>query len=82
MKTSIEQHLNLRQQLIREAGSLNEPQLLTEALAFIRQLQTRDTPPKKGSAAALMQHFGTMSVTDAREMEEIIDREFNHIEGE
>ena len=82
METDIEQHWTLRQQVLREAGSLNEPGLLQELLDFVAELKKRDTPPRRGSVQALMKHFGTISPPEAEEMQAIIKREFNNIEGE
>ena len=61
-----------------------DSQLLQEVLAFLRQRQQereRDPAlPRRGSYEAL-QYAGTLSAEDADEMTDIIDREFNNIEG-
>ena len=77
-----EQYWTLRQRLIREVSGLYEAQLLEEALAFVQQLKARDTPAPRGSAAAVLRHYGTITSDDAQEMMDIINREFNNIEGE
>ena len=62
-----------------------DSQLLQEVLAFLRQRQQereRDpTLPRRGSYEALMQYAGTLPAEDADEMTDIINREFNNIEG-
>lgn len=62
-----------------------DSQLLQEVLAFLRQRQQereRDPIlPRRGSYEALMQYASTLSAEDADEMTDIINREFNNIEG-
>lgn len=45
-------------------------------------LKTRTQPVSKSQNHPMEVFFGTINEDDAREMQEIIDREFSHIEGE
>ena len=49
-----------------------------------RQLECERDPtlPRRGSYEALMPYAGTLSAEDAEEMTDIINQEFNDIEGE
>ena len=75
--------MTVREQIIKEVVTTEDSQLLQDVLHF---LQRRARPgveePRKGSYEAFMRYRGTLSDEDAEEMMDIINREFNTIEGE
>lgn len=75
--------MTVREQIIKAVANTEDPQLLQELLAFLdaREKQDPNRPPR-GSYEAIRRHIGTISDEDAKEMTDIINREFNNIEGE
>lgn len=75
--------MTVREQIIKAVANTEDSQLLQEILAFLEQRQQQDpNRPPRGSYAALKKHIGSISDEDAEEMHNIINREFNNIEGE
>lgn len=75
--------MTIREEIIREVVTTEDTQLLRYLLDFLRQRhQQQPEQPRKGSYEAFMRLRGTLSEADAQEMTDIIDREFNAIEGE
>ena len=75
--------MTIREQIIKEVVTTDDSQLLQEILSFLQERQqTHSTHPPRGSYEAFMRHQGVLNDEDAQEMREIIDREFNTIEGE
>jgi len=75
--------MTIRQQVIHRIANTKNNQLLHELLAFLDERERLDPDrPPRGSYEAIMRHAGTISEEDAKEMTDIINREFNNIEGE
>lgn len=75
--------MTVREQIIKTVANTEDSQLLQEILAFLEQRQQQDADrPPRGSREAILRHVGTISEEDAKEMTDIINREFNNIEGE
>lgn len=76
--------MTIREQIVKEVVNTEDSGLLQEVLAFLKQKEGRQRDPSlppRGSYEAIMSHVGTISDEDAQEMHDIIDREFNNIEG-
>lgn len=75
--------MTLRDQVIDRIAHTENNELLREILAFLEQREQQGpNRPPRGSREAIMRHVGTISEADAKEMTDIINREFNNIEGE
>lgn len=78
--------MTIREQIVKEVANTEDSGLLQEMLMFLKQKQEerqRDPSlPPRGSYEAIMRHRGVLNDADAQEMRDIIDREFNTIEGE
>ena len=74
--------MTIREQIIKEVATTEDTQLLREGLEFLHQRNQQDpNRPPRGSYEAFMRLQGTLSDEDAQEMTDIINREFNNIEG-
>lgn len=75
--------MTVREQIIKEVATTEDSQLLHDLLEFLHHRNQPDANrPARGSYEAFMQYRGTISDADAKEMTDIINREFNTIEGE
>lgn len=75
--------MTVREQIIKEVVTTKDSQLLRDLLHLLQQRsQQNPNQPLRGSYAAFMSHQGTISDEEAKEMTDIINREFNTIEGE
>lgn len=70
--------MSLKSKLIEELEGLS-PDKLTLVVEYIRLLQQAEAPPLP---FAWKKFIGVISEEDGKEMERIIDEEFNKIEGE
>ena len=75
--------MTVREQIIKEIATTGDSQLLLDVLQFLqRRGQSEPNQPRKGSYEAFMRLRGTLSDEEAQEMTDVINREFNTIEGE
>jgi len=74
--------MTIREEIFKTVATTNDSQLLRDILDFIATRQADPGRPPRGSYAALMQYAGSISEEEAQEMHDIINREFNNIEGE
>ncbi len=75
--------MTVREQIIKEVATTEDSQLLLDTLQFLqRRTQPEQDQPRKGSYEAFSRLRGTLSDQEAQEMTDIINREFNTIEGE
>ena len=75
--------MTVREQIIKEVVTTDDSQLLQEVLDLLASRLHRDAnQPRRGSYEAFMMFQGTVNDADAQEMRDIINREFNTIEGE
>ena len=75
--------MTVREQIIKAVATTEDSQLLRELLEFLQhRSQLNADRPRRGSYEAFMRLRGTLSDEDAQEMTDIINREFNTIEGE
>ncbi|MDZ4822502.1 MAG: hypothetical protein SH856_03490 [Flavobacteriales bacterium] len=61
--------------------SIRDKSDLEKLLKYVKRLKTGKTK-SRGNMNAAMKSFGTIDDQSALEMKQIVDREFNHIEGE
>lgn len=71
----------LKQKIISEIEALNNPGVLGQIFDFLRLIRRNISKPKSNGAAVLAL-AGSISNEDAEEIQNIIDQEFNKIEGE
>lgn len=74
--------MTVREEIIKTVANTEDSQLLRELLAFLESRKRDPNQPARGSYEAIIRHKGTLSKEDADEMTDIINREFNNIEGE
>ena len=75
--------MTTREQIIKAVANTEDSQLLQEILAFLEERQqTAPNRPSRDSRETIARHIGTISAEDAQEVTDIINREFNNIEGE
>ncbi len=74
--------MTVREQILKTVATTEDSQLLQDLLAFLESRQRDPSQPLRGSYEAISRHKGTLSKEDADEMTDIINREFNNIEGE
>ena len=75
--------MTVREEIIRTVATTEDSQLLFELLEFLHNRSSQErNRPARGSYEAIARHRGTLSKEDANEMTNIINREFNNIEGE
>ncbi len=75
--------MTIREQIIKEVATTEDAQLLHEVLEFLHQHNRREPDrPRRGSYEAFMRYRGTITEEEGQEMTDIINREFNNIEGE
>ena len=74
--------MTVREQIIKTVVTTEDSRLLQEVLTFLQSRQRDSHRPRRGSYEAFMQYAGTISEEDAKEMTDIVNREFNNIEGE
>ncbi|MEZ4847331.1 MAG: hypothetical protein R3B93_01590 [Bacteroidia bacterium] len=71
----------LKERIIQEIKTLNSPQILGQVFDFLRLIRSNSSKPRNNGKDVLAL-AGTLDTKDAREMENIINQEFNSIEGE
>ena len=71
----------LKARIISEIESMDNPGTLGEVFDFLRLLR-RNKPKPKSNKKAVLSLSGSLSPADAAEMEKIISKEFNNIEGD
>jgi hypothetical protein len=71
----------LKQRIISEIESLDNPGILGQIFDFLRLVKKSAMGPRS-NRKAVMSLAGSLSSVDAKEMEKIINEEFNGIEGE
>ena len=75
--------MTVREQIIKAVATTEDSQLLLDTLQFLRRrAQPEPAHSSTGSYEAFMRLRGTLSDEEAQEMTDIINREFNTIEGE
>ena len=74
--------MTIREEIFKTVATTDDPQLLRDILDFIATRQADPSRPPRGSYADLARFVGSISEKDALEMHDIINREFNNIEGE
>ncbi len=75
--------MTIREQIIKEVATTEDSDLLRDVLLFLhrRQHESANSAPR-GSSGTIAKHQGTLSKADGNEIMDIINREFNNIEGE
>lgn len=71
----------LKERIISEIKSLENPSILGQVFDFLRLIR-RNTLTPRSNGKEVLSLSGTLSSSDAKEMETIISQEFNNIEGE
>ena len=71
----------LKERIISEIKSLESPSVLGQVFDFLLLIRRSQSKPRSNSKKVLGL-AGTLSSSDAKEMQDIIGSEFNHIEGE
>lgn len=71
----------LKERIISEIKSLDNPSLLGQVFEFL-QLLRKNTAKPMSNAKDVLSLAGTLAPVNAKEMETIISEEFNKIEGE
>jgi len=74
--------MSVREQILETVATTADEQLLAEVYALLRQHQAEAAQPPISSFAAFEALQGSVSNEVADEMQAIMDREFNTIEGE
>lgn len=73
--------VRLKDRIIRDIESLSNPHLLGQLFEFIRMLR-KNSRKQKSNRKAVLSLAGSIKDADALEMQNLIDEEFNSIEGE
>lgn len=72
--------LQIRSQILSSLESVSNPQILMEVLDFVKKIKAFDNYPS--NKESVMSFAGVISDTEAEEMINIVQEEFNDIEGE
>lgn len=71
----------LRNTILRDIRKIDNPAVLNQLFEYL-QLLKKNTNSQRGNTAAVLRFAGSIGNAEAKEMKQIIEREFNTIEGE
>ncbi|MEL6193854.1 MAG: hypothetical protein AAFR66_17460 [Bacteroidota bacterium] len=75
--------LNLREKILSELKTVDNPRLLGQIFDFLQILkQNGSNSPSGSNRESVIALAGSIPKQDGLEMQQIIDQEFNKIEGE
>ncbi len=73
--------MTIRERLSKDINSIQNPIILNRILEFIQLVSQKNTS-NQGNVNQLMEFSGSLPDEDAKEMQKIINEEFNKIEGD
>jgi len=79
--TEIQSIMTIKENILKDIDSIVNPMLLNQIFDYLQILKQSDSL-KISNKELLEQHAGSLSDKEATTISNVIDREFNNIEGE
>lgn len=71
----------IQEQILADIRGISDPLLLNQLYSYL-QLVKKNIPKNRGNVKRVLQFAGIMNDKEAAEMTNLINKEFNHIEGD
>jgi len=74
--------MNLKDKILLDLAEIKNPSLLIQIFEYIQQIKEEHSSPTNGNKSEVLKFAGKITSEEAKEIQDVIDSEFNSIEGE